>query len=94
MARKPHPADVYAADQIAKATAWCAIYPGARGAFTRVECTSEAHAHAEAARLTREMGQDSGRRACAYAITAEGRSFPLSGVPFRTSAERAADRRG
>jgi len=76
MARKPHPADLAHAAQIARATHYIVHFRKGPLETYQVQADTAADAHAEAAKLNAEHGKY-GRRAIIYAVTPEGRSYPL-----------------
>jgi hypothetical protein len=74
--RKPHPADVYHAQQVARAVSFMAYFRKGPDQTFRVPATTLEEARRLAGVLTKEHGQW-GRRAVIYAITPEGNSFPV-----------------
>jgi hypothetical protein len=75
--KKPHPADVHAAAQVARAVSWAAHFRKGPAEKYIVACATLAEAREACVRLNEAHGAG-GRRAILYAITPEGVAWPVS----------------
>jgi hypothetical protein len=74
--RKPHPADIHTANEIARATSWAVAFR--KSPYEKYNATAPTLAEARAIEAEWNAAHgEHGRRAIVYAVTPENRAYPL-----------------